>query len=92
VVDYTRSLKGVVGVTQDFTNERVEWPFELENIDVSVLVFHGEEDMAVDPRVADYVCQRISSCDEPTIFPGEDHSVVYYQYKEIISAMLQAWK
>jgi hypothetical protein len=28
---------------------------------------------------------------EPTICPGEGHSVIYYRYEEIIGAMLDAW-
>jgi pimeloyl-ACP methyl ester carboxylesterase len=85
--------QGAEGITRDLTIERCDWPFELEDIDAPrVLVFHGEEDVGVDPRVAFYVCGRIPSCDQPTIFPGEGHSVVYYRYEEIIRAMLEAWK
>jgi pimeloyl-ACP methyl ester carboxylesterase len=78
-------------MTRDFTIERLDWPFQLENIHAPVLVFHGEEDGGVDPRTAEYVCMRIPSCDEPTIYPGEGHSVVYFRYAEIIQAMLEAW-
>jgi pimeloyl-ACP methyl ester carboxylesterase len=83
---------GVEGATRDFTIERIEWPFELEDIRNPVLVFHGAEDGGVDLRVAEYVCTRIPSCDSPTIYPGEGHSVVYYRYEEIIQAMLDAWE
>jgi pimeloyl-ACP methyl ester carboxylesterase len=84
--------QGVEGLTRDFTIERLDWPFELEEIHApKVLVFHGEEDAAVDPRIGEYVCKRIPSCDEPMIYPGEGHSVVYYRYEEIIQAMLGAW-
>lgn len=84
--------QGAEGITRDLTIERRDWPFELEDIHApKVLVFHGEEDAGVDPRVAHYVCGRIPSCDEPTIFPGEGHSVVYYRYEEIARAMLDAW-
>jgi hypothetical protein len=55
-------------------------------------VFHGEDDKGVDPQVGEYVCLRIPSCDEPTIYPGEGHSVLYYRYEEIIQAMLEAWE
>jgi pimeloyl-ACP methyl ester carboxylesterase len=85
--------QGAEGWTLDFTIERLEWPFELEEIHAPmVLVFHGEEDTAVHPRIGEYVCMRIPSCDEPTIYPGEGHSVVYYRYEEIIQAMLEAWE
>lgn len=84
--------QGVEGATRDFTIERIEWPFELEDIRAPVLVFHGADDGGVDPRVAEYVCTRIPSCDSPKIYPGEGHSVLYYQYEEIIQAMLDAWK
>ena len=84
--------QGVEGATRDFTLERLDWPFELEDIHARVLVFHGEEDGGVDPRIGEYVCMRIPSCDEPTIYPGEGHSVVYYRYEEIIQAMLEAWE
>ena len=81
------------GATRDFTIERLDWPFELEKIHApTVLVFHGEEDNGVDPKVGEYVCMRIPSCDEPTIYPGEGHSVMYYRYQEIIQAMLEAWE
>jgi pimeloyl-ACP methyl ester carboxylesterase len=85
--------QGVEGLTRDFTIERLDWPFELEEIHTpTVLVFLGEEDTAVHPRIGEYVCMRIPSCDEPTIYPGEGHSVVYYRYEEIIRAMLEAWE
>jgi pimeloyl-ACP methyl ester carboxylesterase len=96
--DYAAELveafrEGAEGITRDLTIERREWPFELEDIHApKVLIFHGEEDAGVDPRVAHYVCGRIPSCDEPTILPGEGHSVVYYRYEEIIRAMLDTWK
>ncbi len=81
------------GATRDFTVERLDWPFEFENIHApTVLVFHGEEDNGVDPKVGEYVCVRIPSCDEPTIYPGEGHTVLYYRYEEIIKAMLEAWE
>ena len=85
--------QGVEGWTHDFTLERQDWPFELEEIhDPTVLVFHGEEDMLLHPQIAEYVCSRIPSCDKATIYPGEGHSVVYYRYEEIIQAMLEAWE
>ncbi|MCP4541374.1 MAG: alpha/beta hydrolase [Chloroflexi bacterium] len=85
--------KGAQGVTRDHTIERLEWPFELEEIHTpTVLVFHGEEDATIHPMVGEYVCGRIPSCDEPTIYPGEGHTVVYYRYTEIIQAMLEAWE
>ena len=66
------------GMTRDFTIERLDWPFELKEIHApTVLVFHGEEDLGVDPRIGEYVCVCIPSCDKPTIYPGEGHSVVY---------------
>ncbi len=85
--------QGAEGVTRDFTIERLDWLFELEEIHMpTVLVFHGKEDGGVHPKVGEYVCRRIPSCDEPTIYPGEGHSVIYYRYKEIIQAMLEAWE
>ncbi len=84
---------GVEGVTRDFTIERLDWPFKLENIHTpTVLVFHGNEDTAVHPKISEYLCMRIPSCDKPTIYSGEGHSVIYYRYKEIIQAMLEAWE
>jgi pimeloyl-ACP methyl ester carboxylesterase len=84
---------GVDGLVRDFTIERLAWPFELEKINSpTVLVFHGDEDTAVHPGIGEYVCERIPTCDEATIYPGEGHSVVYYRYKEIIQAMLEAWE
>jgi pimeloyl-ACP methyl ester carboxylesterase len=85
--------QGVDGWTREFTMERLDWPFKLEDVRApSVLVFHGEEDRGVDPGICEYVCRRIPSCGEPTIYPGEGHSVVYYRYQEIIQAMLEAWE
>ena len=84
--------QGAQGITRDLTIERRDWPFELEGIRApTVLVFHGEEDFGVDPKVAEYVCGRIPSCNEPKIYPGEGHSVVFYRYEEIARAMLDAW-
>jgi pimeloyl-ACP methyl ester carboxylesterase len=85
--------QGAEGVTHEYTIERLNWPFALEDIQSpTVLVFHGAEDTAVHPKVGEYVCSRIPSCDEPTIYPGEGHSVVYYRYEEIVRAMLEAWQ
>ena len=53
-------------------------------------MFHGEKDTAVHPEIGKYVCDRIPSCDEPTFYPGEGHSVVYYRYEKNIQAMLEA--
>ena len=85
--------QGAEGTAHDFTIERLDWPFELEEIhSPTVLVIHGEEDFGVHPGIAEYVCARIPSCDAPTIYPGEGHSVVYYRYEEIIRAILEAWE
>jgi len=85
--------QGVEGLTRDLTLERIDWPFELEEIHYpTVLVFHGNEDTTVHPVVAEYVCNRISSCTSPTIFPGDGHTVIYYHYSEIIQSMVEAWK
>jgi pimeloyl-ACP methyl ester carboxylesterase len=85
--------QGAEGITRDLTIERLDWPFELEEIHTpTVLVFHGEEDTLLHPKISEYVCMRIPSCDEPTIYPGEGHSAVYYRYQEIIQAMLEAWE
>jgi pimeloyl-ACP methyl ester carboxylesterase len=96
--DYSAGLveafrQGAEGMTPDFTIERLPWPFALEDIHAPTeLMFHGEEDAGVDPRIGEYVCMRIPSCHKPTIFPGEGHSVVYYRYEEIIQALLEAWE
>lgn len=85
--------QGVEGMTRDLTLERLEWPFALEEIHApTVLVFHGAEDTTVHPAIAEYMCKRIPACDEPTLFSGEGHSVIYYRYEEIIQTMLEAWK
>ncbi len=85
--------QGAEGITRDLTIERLDWPFEFEDIHTpTVLVFHGEEDTLLHPKISEYVCMRIPSCDEPTIYPGEGHSAVYYRYQEIIQAMLDAWE
>jgi pimeloyl-ACP methyl ester carboxylesterase len=85
--------QGAAGVTHEFTIERLDWPFALEEIQAAtVLVFHGQEHTTVHPKIGEYVCSRIPSCDEPTIYPGEGHSVVYYRYEEIIQTMLEVWE
>jgi pimeloyl-ACP methyl ester carboxylesterase len=85
--------QGAEGWTREYTIERLDWPFKLEDIHApTVLVFHGEEDMGVHPKTGEYVSMRIPACHEPTIYPGEGHSVVYYRYEEIIQAMLEAWE
>lgn len=81
------------GVTRDHTIERLDWPFDIEEIHApTVLVFHGEEDTTVHPKISEYMCRRIPSCDGPKIYPGEGHSVMYYRYEEIIQAMLAVWE
>lgn len=96
--DFTASMvealrQGAEGWTREYTIERLDWPFKLEDIGApTVMVFHGEDDRGVHPGIAKYVSERIPACEEPTIYPGEGHSVVYYRYAEIIEAMLEAWE
>ena len=85
--------QGVEGWTREYTLERLDWPFKLEDIySPVVLLFIGEEDRGIHPSIGEYVSKRIPSCDDPIIYLGEGHSVVYYRYKEIIQAMLDAWE
>jgi pimeloyl-ACP methyl ester carboxylesterase len=85
--------QGAEGWTREYTIERLDWPFKLENIHApTVLVFHGEQDPGLHPSIAEYVSMLIPSCDGPTIYPDEGHSVVYYRYEEIIQAMLAVWE
>jgi pimeloyl-ACP methyl ester carboxylesterase len=84
---------GIEGWTHEYTIERLDWPFKLDDIHgPTVLVFHGEEDRGVHPSIGEYVSMRIPSSDEPRIYPGEGHSVVYYRYEEIIHAIYEAWE
>ena len=85
--------QGVEGWTREYTIERLDWPFNLEDIgSPTVMVFHGEDDRGVHPGIAEYVSERIPACDGPTIFREEGHSIVYYRYTEIIEAMLEVWE
>ena len=85
--------QGAEGWTREYTIERQDWPFKLDDIHApTVLVFHGEEDRGMDPGIAEYVGMRIPSCKEAIIYPGEGHSVIYFRYEEIIQAMLDAWE
>jgi pimeloyl-ACP methyl ester carboxylesterase len=85
--------QGAEGWTREYTIERLDWPFKLDDIHApTVLVFHGEEDRGVHPSIGEYVSTRIPSCDEPKIYPGEGHSVLYYRYEEIIHSILEAWE
>ena len=96
--NFTASLvealrQGAEGWTREYTIERLDWPFKLEDIRApTVVVFHGEDDRGVDPGIAEYVSKRIPACDGPTIYPGEGHSIVYYRYTEIIETMLESWE
>jgi pimeloyl-ACP methyl ester carboxylesterase len=85
--------QGTKGWTREFTIERLDWPFKLEEIHTpTVLVFHGDDDKAIHPEISEYMCGRIPACEKPTIYPGEGHSVMYYRYEEIIRDMLEAWE
>jgi pimeloyl-ACP methyl ester carboxylesterase len=85
--------QGVKGWSREYTLERLDWPFELDDIHApKVLVFHGEDDTGVHPLTADYMSMRIPSCDKAIIYPGEGHSVVYYRFQEIVQAMLEVWE
>ncbi|NND83517.1 MAG: alpha/beta hydrolase [Acidimicrobiia bacterium] len=89
--DLTEAFRqGGTGAAVDHSIERLKWPFELEDIEVPVRVFHGELDVTVDRGVATYVCGRLPTCTEPIMFPGEGHSVLHYRYEEIVSAVLEA--
>ncbi len=85
--------QGAAGPSHDFTLERRDWPFALEDINApEVLVFHGQDDGGVDPAVATFVCGLIPACGKTVMFPGEGHSVLYHRYNEIAGAILSAWK
>lgn len=85
--------QGSGGITRDVILERLDWPFMPEKIHTpAVLVFYGEEERVLHPEIGRYLCRRIPSCKEPTIYPGEGHSVIYYRYEEIVEEMLGAWR
>ncbi len=41
------------------------------------------------PKSGDF---DVSTCEEPIVFPGEGHTLVYWRYAEIVQAMLAAWE
>ena len=79
------SVKGLIHDAEIFG---MPWGFRLEDIDVSVRLWHGTEDRAFSIEVAKYVASRLANC-VPHFIEGEGHySLPIRHMREILADLI----
>ena len=79
---------GADGLAHDLILYSRPWGFELEEIAVPVVLWHGEVDATVPPSHGREVARRIHQC-RATFYPGEGHfSIAVNHAEEIVQAIM----
>ena len=81
--------QGAAGLTTDGRLYTQPWGFELEQIRVPVLLWHGERDENVPPAAARRVAEAIPGCDARFV-PGGGHLWAFEHAVEILGALRDA--
>lgn len=63
------------------------WGFRLDEIDVEVHLWHGEEDTSTPPAMARYMAEEIPNC-RATFLPGEGHFLLFTHWEQILTTLL----
>jgi pimeloyl-ACP methyl ester carboxylesterase len=78
---------GVDGYVWDEVIERNPWGFSLEDIEMKVRMWHGDEDQYI-PRVdVEHMANLFPNC-QPTFYPAQAHGVVITRWNEIIAQLV----
>jgi pimeloyl-ACP methyl ester carboxylesterase len=74
---------GTRGVALDYALSMKPWDFRLEDIQIEVYLWHGEDDTVVPTAMGRYVAQAIPNC-QARFIPGEGHFSLLPNYVEEI--------
>ncbi len=74
---------GTRGVALDYALSMKPWGFRLEDIQIEVYLWHGEDDTVVPPAMGRYLAQAIPNC-QARFIPSEGHFSLLPNYVEEI--------
>jgi pimeloyl-ACP methyl ester carboxylesterase len=77
---------GVDGYVWDEIIERKPWGFSLEEIEMEVHLWHGDEDQYIPRAHVQHMATVIPKC-EATFFPDQAHGMIIARWKEILSEL-----
>jgi pimeloyl-ACP methyl ester carboxylesterase len=80
--------QGLRGLAWDIRLITRPWGFRLEEISVSVYLWHGSEDNLTTLSMARYIAEKIPNC-KPTYCTGEGHLLLIPHWKEILAQLLE---
>lgn len=79
---------GTRGVALDFALNMKPWGFRLEDIQIKVHLWHGEDDTVTPPAMGRYLAQAIPNC-QARFIPGEGHfSLLPNHVEEILNTLV----
>ncbi|MEW5871431.1 MAG: alpha/beta hydrolase [Chloroflexota bacterium] len=79
---------GTRGVAWDWKLEALPWGFNLSEIEMPVVLWHGEEDRLVPPAHGHYMAKALPDC-QAHFVPAEGHvSLIARHYEEILKSIL----
>jgi len=79
--------QGTRGVAHDMTIEGRPWGFSLQEINVPVDVWHGEDDLPVSIKQASILAEAIPNA-RSTFFPNEGHLMIMSHFEEVLNAVV----
>jgi pimeloyl-ACP methyl ester carboxylesterase len=88
MASYTEATRfGMRGYAWEVRLVAQPWGFQLDEIDVKVYLWHGEEDTSTPPAMAHYMAEAIPNC-QATFLPGEGHFLLFTHWEEILTRLL----
>jgi pimeloyl-ACP methyl ester carboxylesterase len=75
---------GAQGVYWEVVMLANPWGFRLEEIHKKIYLWHGEEDTTVPIHMGRYVARSLPDC-EPLFYPGQGHTLIYHDWREILT-------
>ena len=79
---------GTRGVALDYALNMKPWGFRLEDIQIKVHIWHGEDDTVVPPAMGRYLAQAIPNC-HARFLPNEGHfSLLPHHVDEILNTLV----
>ncbi len=78
---------GVDGMACDVVVLTRPWGFLVEEIDIKIYLWHGEEDTTVPLSMGKYMACRLPSC-EARYCPGEGHTLMFNYWREILAVAM----
>jgi pimeloyl-ACP methyl ester carboxylesterase len=88
IASYAESARqGVGGFAQDLQIFARPWGFSLQNIDMEIYLWHGEEDGSTPVAMGYYLADTIPNC-RAVFLPEEGHFVLFKYWREILSVLI----